>query len=38
MADPVDFNVDELRRRARRRLIGAVVLALIVAVAVPMLL
>jgi len=38
MADPVDFNVDELRRRARRRLIGAVVLALIVAVVVPMLL
>jgi|KBSMisStandDraft_5_1062788.scaffolds.fasta_scaffold241322_2 DedD protein len=33
-----DINVDELRRRARRRLVGAVVLALGVAVVVPMLL
>ena len=38
MAEPADINVDELRRRARRRLIGAVVLALGVAVVVPMLL
>lgn len=38
MAEPVDLNVDELRRRARRRLVGAVVLALGVAVIVPMLL
>lgn len=38
MADPADINVDELRRRARRRLVGAVVLALAVAVIVPMLL
>jgi DedD protein len=38
MADPPDINVDELRRRARRRLIGAVVLALAAAVIVPMLL
>jgi DedD protein len=38
MADPADINVDELRRRARRRLVGAVVLALGVAVVVPMLL
>jgi DedD protein len=38
MAEPVDINVDELRRRARRRLVGAVVLALGVAVVVPMLL
>lgn len=38
MAEPVDLNVDELRRRARRRLVGAVVLALGVAVLVPMLL
>ena len=33
-----DINVDELRRRARRRLVGAVVLALAAAVIVPMLL
>jgi DedD protein len=33
-----DVNVDELRRRARRRLVGAVVLALAAAVIVPMLL
>jgi DedD protein len=38
MAEPADINVDELRRRARRRLVGAVVLALSVAVVVPMLL
>lgn len=38
MAEPADLNVDELRRRARRRLVGAVVLALGVAVIVPMLL
>jgi DedD protein len=37
MAEPADINVDELRRRARRRLVGAVVLALAVAVIVPML-
>ncbi|HET9668057.1 MAG TPA: SPOR domain-containing protein [Casimicrobiaceae bacterium] len=37
-AEPADINVDELRRRARRRLVGAVVLALGVAVVVPMLL
>ncbi|MCC6194139.1 MAG: SPOR domain-containing protein [Burkholderiales bacterium] len=35
---PEDVNLDELRRRARRRLVGAIVLALVVAVAVPMLL
>jgi DedD protein len=33
-----DLNVDELRRRARRRLVGAIVLALAAAVIVPMLL
>jgi len=38
MADASDINVDELRRRARRRLIGAIVLALAAAVIVPMLL
>ena len=38
MAEATDINVDELRRRARRRLIGAVVLALAAAVFVPMLL
>ena len=38
IAEPADINVDELRRRARRRLVGAVVLALAVAVVVPMLL
>ena len=37
MAEPADLNLDELKRRGRRRLIGAVVLAL-VAVVVPMLL
>jgi len=38
MAETPDLNVDELRRRARRRLIGAIVLALGAAVVVPMLL
>ncbi len=38
MADLTDVNVDDLRRRARRRLVGAVVLALAAAVFVPMLL
>jgi len=38
MAEPADINVDELRRRARRRLLGAIVLALAAAVIVPMLL
>ena len=38
MADPAEIDVDEMRRRARRRLVGAVVLALGVAVVVPMLL
>ena len=38
MAEATDINVDELRRRARRRLIGAIVLALAAAVIVPMLL
>src|SRR3982751_203130 len=38
MAEPADINVDELRRRARRRLVGAIVLALAAAVIVPMLL
>jgi len=38
VAEPADINVDELRRRARRRLIGAIVLALGAAVIVPMLL
>src|SRR3954454_10128680 len=38
MAEPADINVDELRRRARRRLVGAIVLALGAAVFVPMLL
>src|SRR6476659_8323418 len=33
-----DANLDELRRRARRRLVGAIVLALAAAVIVPMLL
>src|SRR5690348_15258192 len=38
MPVPEDVNVDDLRRRARRRLVGAIVLALAVAVFVPMLL
>lgn len=33
-----DANLDDLKRRARRRLVGAIVLALVVAVVVPMLL
>ncbi|MEP6678765.1 MAG: hypothetical protein ABJB78_05665, partial [Betaproteobacteria bacterium] len=36
MADPADLNVDELRRRARRRLVGAVVVALVAAVVEPL--
>mgnify|MGYP001552382799 CR=1 FL=1 len=38
MREPADANLDELKRKARRRLIGAVVLALAAAVFVPMLL
>jgi len=38
MSETADLNVDELRRRARRRLVGAIVLALAAAVIVPMLL
>src|SRR5512144_1922444 len=42
MADPIadndDFAVDELKRRARRRLVGAVVLALAAATVLPLLL
>jgi DedD protein len=38
MAEPADLNLDELKRRGRRRLIGAIVLALVAAVGVPMLL
>lgn len=38
MSAPEDVNVDDLRRRARRRLVGAIVLALAAAVFVPMLL
>jgi DedD protein len=38
MAESRDINVDEMRRRARRRLVGAIVLALGAAVIVPMLL
>lgn len=38
MPDKIEPQLDELRRRARRRLIGAVVLALAAAVLVPMLL
>ncbi len=38
MADTTDVNVDDLRRRARRRLVGAVVLALAAAIFVPILL
>ncbi len=38
MPEPRDPQLDELRRRARRRLIGAIVLALAAAVLVPMLL
>ncbi|MFO1284064.1 MAG: SPOR domain-containing protein [Burkholderiales bacterium] len=38
MAEPDDSTLDELKRRGRRRLVGAVVLALVAAVVVPMLL
>src|SRR5688572_21738481 len=38
MPETIEPQLDELRRRARRRLIGAVVLALAAAVLVPMLL
>ena len=38
MAEPADLNLDELKRRARRRLIGAIVLALVRRRLVPMLL
>ena len=38
MREPADANLDELKRKARRRLVGAVVLALAAAVFVPMLL
>jgi len=38
IADNADLAVDELKRRARRRLVGAVVLALAAAVILPMLL
>ncbi len=38
MAEPADLNLDELKRRGRRRLVGAIVLALVAAVVVPMLL
>src|SRR5215472_13590753 len=37
-SDPSDPAVDELRRRARRRLVGAIVLALAAAVLLPLLL
>ena len=37
MAEAPDINVDDLRRRARRRLLGAIVLALAAAIIVPML-
>ena len=38
IADNADLAVDELRRKARRRLVGAVVLALAAAVILPLLL
>ncbi|MEO8847575.1 MAG: SPOR domain-containing protein [Casimicrobiaceae bacterium] len=38
MRAPADANLDELKKKARRRLVGAVVLALAAAVFVPMLL
>src|SRR6266508_996099 len=37
-ADNADLAVDELRRKARRRLVGAIVLALAAAVLLPLLL
>ena len=38
MPEPIEPQLDDLRRKARRRLIGAIVLALAAAVLVPMLL
>lgn len=38
IADNADFAVDELKRKARRRLVGAIVLALAAAVILPLLL
>jgi DedD protein len=38
MPESADVNLDDLKRRARRRLVGAIVLALAAAVFVPMLL
>ncbi len=38
IADNADLAVDELKRRARRRLVGAIVLALAAAVILPLLL
>jgi len=38
LAEPDDAAVDELKRKARRRLVGAIVLALAAAILVPMLL
>ena len=38
IADNAELIVDEMRRKARRRLVGAIVLALAVAIVVPMLL
>src|SRR5512134_3835872 len=38
LAEPDDAAVDELKRKARRRLVGAIVLALAAAIVVPMLL
>jgi DedD protein len=38
MPEKIEPQLDEIRRRARRRLVGAVVLALAAAVLVPMLL
>jgi DedD protein len=38
MREPADANLDELKKKARRRLVGAIVLALAAAVFVPMLL
>ena len=38
IADDADLAVDELKRKARRRLVGAIVLALAAAVILPLLL
>jgi len=38
LAEPDDAAVDEIKRKARRRLVGAIVLALAAAIVVPMLL